>query len=443
MPRWSFIVPPWLSGSTSLRGIIRGSVPVWSARMTPSFAEFKTVKDLDAGPLRPHIEPYITQLLKEGYRPRTVRAHLCLFANFNRWLLRTKRTLRILDEQLIEGFLRRHLHRQSWRAGELPALQRLLAILREAHVSPPAKAVRLTPARRLAGQYRIHLSADRGCSDWTVKNYGRHIDRLVDQKFGLGPAKASDLQARDIIKFVEANAHLHGRGHALQVVTALRSFLRFLRYRGHLTTDLASSVPSVAIWKKADLPKHLSAGAVQKVLDGCDRTTAGGRRNYAILLLLARLGLRAGEVIALRLEDIDWDSAQLTVRSKKGSGWARLPLPADVGGALAQYLRQDRPPCPSRNVFVRLVAPYEPLSNSPVIAVLTRKALAKAGVESARKGAHLFRHSLATEMLRQGASLDEIGQVLRHKDPDTTAIYAKVDLDALRKLAVAWPGGAR
>jgi integrase len=228
----------------------------------------------------------------------------------------------------------------------------------------------------------------------------------------------------------------------LQVVTALRSFLRFLRYRGHLTTDLASSVPSVAIWKRADLPKHLPAGAVQKVLDGCDRTTAGGRRNYAILLLLARLGLRAGEVIALRLEDIEWDSAQLTVRSKKGGGWARLPLPTDVGSALAHYLRHDRPQCPSRNVFVRLVAPYQPLSNSPVIAVLTRKALAKAGVESARKGAHLFRHSLATEMLRQGASLDEIGQVLRHKDPDTTAIYAKVDLDALRKLAVAWPGGA-
>jgi site-specific recombinase XerD len=326
--------------------------------------------------------------------------------------------------------------------GELPALQRLLAILREAHVSPAAETIPLTPAQRLAAQYRRYLSEERGCCDETVENYGRHIDRLVDQRFGSGPVKASCLQARDIIEFVEANARQHGRGYILQVITALRSFLRFLRYRGHITTDLAASVPSVAHWQKADLPKHLPAGAVQKVLDACDRTTAGGRRNYAILLLLARLGLRAGEVIAMQLEDIDWENAQLTVRSKKGRGWARLPLPADVGSALAQYLRHDRPQCPSRNVFVRLVAPYEPLSNSPVIAVLTRKALEKAGVESTRKGAHIFRHSLATEMLRQGASLDEIGQVLRHKDPDTTVIYAKVDLDTLRKLAIAWPGGA-
>ena len=229
----------------------------------------------------------------------------------------------------------------------------------------------------------------------------------------------------------------------MQVVTALRSFLRFMHYRGHITSDLAHAVPVVAHWRRADLPKHLPAEAVQKVLASCDQTTAVGRRNYAILLLLARLGLRAGEIITLQLEDIDWENAQLTVRSKKGRGWARLPLPKDVGKAMARYLQIDRPHCSCRNVFVRMVAPYEGLSNSPVISVLVRNALKNAEVESVRKGAHLFRHSLATEMLRQGASLDEIGQVLRHKDPDTTAIYAKVDLDALRRLAVAWPGGVQ
>ena len=182
------------------------------------------------------------------------------------------------------------------------------------------------------------------------------------------------------------------------------------------------------------------AGAVQKVLDSCDRTSAVGRRNYAILLSLARLGLRAGEIIALQLEDIDWQNAQITVRSRKGCGWARLPLPKDMGKAIARYLQIDRPDCSSRNVFVRRVAPYQRLSNSAVISVLTRNALKKAGIQSVRKGAHLFRHTLATEILRQGASLDEIAQVLRHKNPDTTAIYAKVDLDALRRLAIAWPG---
>jgi site-specific recombinase XerD len=300
-----------------------------------------------------------------------------------------------------------------------------------------------TPAQRLAADYRRYLSEERGCSDWTLENYGRHIDRFVTQRFGTGSLKRSRLQARDVVAFVKRNAQRHGRGHTLQVVTALRSFLRFLHYRGYIASDLAAAVPAVAHWRMVDLPKHLPAEAVQKVLDRCDQTTAAGRRNHAILLLLARLGLRAGEIIALQLEDIDWENAQLTVRSKKGRGWARLPIPRDVGKAIARYLRLDRPQCSCRTVFVRMLAPYQRLSDSPVISVLARNALEKAGVESVRKGAHLFRHSLATAMLRQGASLDEIGQVLRHKDPDTTALYAKVDLDALRRLAIAWPGGVQ
>lgn len=411
--------------------------------MNPLFAELKTVRGLDSGPLRPHVQPYITQLREQGYQPRTVRAHLCFFANFGRWLTRTNRRLGDLNEELTERFLVRHLGGRTWRAGERPALRRLLGILRKAQVTPQAKAIPPTPAQRLAADYRRYLADERGCSGWTLENYGRHIDRFVTQRFGTGSLKPSRLQARDVVAFVKRNAQGHGRGHTLQVVTALRSFLRFLHYRGHIASDLAAAVPAVAHWRMAELPKHLPAEAVQKVLDSCDQATAVGRRNHAILLLLARLGLRAGEIIALQLDDIDWENGQFTVRSKKGCGWARLPLPTDVGKAMARYLRTDRPQCSCRNVFVRMVAPYERLSNSPVISVLTRNALKKAGVESARKGAHLFRHSLATAMLRQGASLDEIGQVLRHKDPDTTAIYAKVDLDALRRLAIAWPGGVQ
>lgn len=411
--------------------------------MNPVFTELKTVKGLDSGPLRPHVQPYIAQLQEQGYQPRTVRAHLCFFAKFNRWLTRTNRRLRDLNEELTECFLRRHLRGQTWRVGERPALRRLLNILRKSGVTPKAQAIPPTPAQRLAADYRRYLSEERGCCDWTLENYGRHIDRFVTQRFGTGSLKRSRLQARDVVAFVKRNAQRHGRGHTLQVVTALRSFLRFLHYRGHIASDLAAAVPAVAHWRMADLPKHLPAEAVQKVLDSCDQTTAVGRRNHAILLLLARLGLRAGEIIALQLEDLDWENAQITIRSKKGRGWARLPLPADVGKALARYLEHGRPSCSCRTVFVRMVAPYQHLSNSQVISVLTRNALEKAGIESARKGAHLFRHSLATAMFGQGASLDEIGQVLRHKDPDTTAIYAKVDLDALRRLAIAWPGGVQ
>jgi len=417
-------------------------LPLKSARMETLLTNFKTVRGLDSGPLCRHIQPYIAHVYEQGYKLKTIRYHLRLMANFNRWLVRTGRGLRDLNETTIEAFLRPLIGQRTWQAGERAALLRLLCILRETRATPQAKAVQLTPAQALAAQYRQYLAKERGCSDWTVGNYSRHIDRFLTQLFAAGPVRFERFRAQDVIAFVQQEAGRNGRGHILQVVTGLRSFFRFLRYRGDIITDLAAAVPSVANWQKADLPKHLPADAVQAVLDGCDQTTAVGRRDYAILLLLARLGLRGGEVVTLLLEDIDWDNSQLTIRSKKGSGWARLPLPSDVGKALSCYLRMDRPRCSCRNVFVRMVAPYRRVADCSVISGLTRTAIQRAGVESARKGAHVFRHSLATAMLRQGASLDEIGQVLRHRDADTTAIYAKVDLDALRRLAVAWPGGA-
>jgi len=178
------------------------------------------------------------------------------------------------------------------------------------------------------------------------------------------------------------------------------------------------------------------------VLRHCDRSTALGRRDYAILLLLARLGLRAGEIVKLRLEDMDCENARITVCGK-GGNLAQLPLPADVAKAIVRYLRHDRPRCACRRLFIRDYAPVGGFGRSTSIAKIVRCALARAGVVSARKGAHLLRHSLATEMLRKGASLDEIGEVLRHRSSDTTAIYAKVDLTSLRALALPWPGGAR
>jgi site-specific recombinase XerD len=411
--------------------------------MKTPLIDFKNVQDMNSGPLCQHIQPYIAYVHERGYKVRTIQYHVRLMAKFNQWLVRTGRGLQDLNEKTIEAFLRRLLRQRTWQGGERPALLRMLSILRETHAAPQTKAVPLTPAQALTAQYREFLRDERGCSDWTVENYSRHIDRFVAQRFGAGPVKFERFRAQDVIAFVQQEARRNGRGYILQVATGLRSFFRFLRYRVDIKGDLAAAVPSVANWQKTDLPKHLPADAVQRVLDGCDLTTAVGRRDYAILLLLARLGLRAGEVVTLQLEDIDWDTGQLTIRSKKGRGWARMPLPSDVGKAISHYLRLDRPRCSCRNVFVCMVAPYRPFSKSYVISDLTRKAIQRAGVESVRTGAHVFRHSLATAMLRQGASLDEIGQVLRHKDADTTAIYAKVDLDALRRLAVCWPGGGR
>jgi integrase len=276
----------------------------------------------------------------------------------------------------------------------------------------------------------------------TVYNYSRHVDGFLAEQFGSGQINLRALGVSDIGTFVRRRASRHGRGWAAQMVTALRSFFRFAQLQGVIKLDLAALVPSVPSWEISGPPKHLRSEAVQRVLSACDRSTVRGKRDYAILLLLARLGLRAGEIVALQLDDIDWANGELVVRSKKGDGWARLPLLMDIGQALERYL-MVRPPSPYRNVFVRGYAPYTPFVASGPVSVLVRKAIERAGVKSARTGAHIFRHSLATEMLRRGASLAEIGRVLRHRDPDSTAIYARVNLEALRELALPWPGGAR
>jgi site-specific recombinase XerD len=360
----------------------------------------------------------------------------------NRWLIRTGRDLGDLNEEALDRFWRHHLPGQK-RLSAAPALELFLAILRKARVTPPPVALPKTQTQPLADRYQRYLVEERGLSRSTIEHYRLYMERFVAHRFGTGSAPPSRIRARDVIEFLQRNARTHTPQQSRNVVVALRSFLRFLHYQGLIRTDLAAVVPAVAHWPMAGLPKHLPAEAVRTVVDRCDQTTPMGQRDYAILLLLARLGLRAGEVAALQLEDIDWENAQITIRSKKGQGWARMPLPKEVGRALARYLRYGRPSCTCRNVFVRSVAPYDRPLTPVNISGVTRSALRRAGVNSARKGAHLFRHSLATAMLRQGASLDEIGQVLRHQDPNTTAIYAKVDVDALRQLAVPWPGGGQ
>jgi site-specific recombinase XerD len=223
------------------------------------------------------------------------------------------------------------------------------------------------------------------------------------------------------------------------MVTTLRSFLRFLRQRGAIDTDLAAALFGVSYWRWAHIPKWLPPDQVERLLGSCDRRTPAGQRDYAILLLLARLGLRGGEVLALTLDDLDWERGEVLVRGK-GQRFERLPLPKDVGAALVHYLRDVRPVCATRTVFVRLHAPQHGLRLSAVCCVV-RRALHRAGLNPDFKGAHLLRHSLATNMLRRGASLGEIGHLLRHRQLTTTQIYAKVDIEGLRGIALRWMGG--
>ena len=402
-----------------------------------------TIERLRQGPLSAHLDVYAAALAQQGYARHSIRNQAVVIADLSRWLQHRHIRLQDLDGNVLDRFLQHHQRHNGVRRGDAGILNRFLAWLGhtgvvEQHGEPAVK----DPRQNVTQQFRRYLLQERGLSTATLPNYVTFIDLFLSERFRNRTLNLSALRVADVTGFVQHHAHRLSPGRAKLLVTALRSFFCYLRHRGEISLDLATCVPIVPNWSKSTLPKFLPPGTVQHVVNRCDRQAPLGRRNYAILLLLARLGLRAGEVVALNLEDIDWEASQMTVHGKGGRS-TPMPLPADVGEAIAAYLRNGRPHCSSRRVFIRAKAPLGGFASSVAISFIVMRALETAGVESARKGAHLFRHTLACDLLRQGCSLDEIGELLRHKSPDTTAIYAKVDLVALHSLALPWPGGSR
>jgi len=391
------------------------------------------------GPLSPYINAYLVQIKEQGYAVGSINEQLRVLKMFGHWLQRRGREVGELDEGIAGHFLR-GIKRSYSQSYATPTLRRLLSVLRRIGATPEAEAPRPSASEQLACSYERFLLQERNLASQSVTRLRLIASRFLAETIGAGPLNLSELTAAEVTGFVQQQAPQHPSS-SRNLVGGTRSFLRYLHYKGLVHTDLSLAVPKVANWALSTLPKHLPAAQVRTVLCHCNRSTGLGRRNYAILLLLARLGLRAGEVVRLDLEDIDWETARIKVCGK-GQQWAQLPLPADAARAIACYLRRDRPRCACRRVFIRHHAPIQGLHRNS-IANIVRDALAKAGIVSARKGGHLLRHSLATEMLRRGASIDEIGEVLRHKCPESTAIYAKVDFKSLRALALPWPGGAR
>ena len=325
---------------------------------------------------------------------------------------------------------------------EPASIRRLVLILRGMGVLKTEPPPALTSVQRYVADYRRYLVDQRGLSERSLPNYISFVEQFLSERFGENEPCFVGLCASDVTTFVREQAETLSPGRTKLLVTALRSFLRYLLHQGQTTVDLAGCVPAVACWPLSEIPKSLSAGIVQRILRQQDRSTAVGCRNFAILTLLARLGLRAGEVVALNLEDLDWENGVIRVR-RKGRHWTQLPLPPDVGEAVATYLRSERPRCSSRRVFLNHRVPIRGFAHTSTVSSIVRRTLIRAGVESERTGAHLFRHTLAADLLRMGASLDEIGDVLGHRSPNTTALYAKVDLAALSTIALPWPGGAR
>lgn len=391
------------------------------------------------GPLTQFAEGFAAELSKQGYRPGAAANQLQLIAHLSRWLAAKGVGAESLTTAVLDAFLaaRREQGYALWLSPK--ALMPFLGYLRDVGITVAEPEIELTPAERLLANYCRYLLEARGLADTSARGYADMVRPFVLRREVDGGLDWAGMKAADVTAFVRSACHRRSTGSAKLLITASRSLLGYLYMEGLIHKPLAAAVPSFAGSKLAGLPRALEAGEVDRLLAACDRRTRTGRRDFAMLMLLVRLGLRAGEVRKLGLDDLHWRAGALSVRGK-GCRTDRLPLPPDVGEALAGYLRDGRPAtAQGRTVFVRVRAPHRPLTTGAVTnAVLA--AAARAGLPAVT--AHRLRHTVATQMVRSGVPLPEVSQVLRHRRLLTTAIYAKIDRDGLRCLARQWPGGA-
>jgi len=339
----------------------------------------RTIEALKGGPLVSALEAYAQRLHEDGYATHSGFVQLRWLGCFNRWLDRKGLTGKDVDAATIERYLRGRARSRKLRRGDSAALFRLLTMLRPevCGVTAPPQ----TPVETALGHFQHYLRQERSLSEATVINYTPVARSFLSERFPKGALHFRQITAADITAFVQRQAALVTSKRAPLLVTALRSFLRYLFHRGIVAVDLATCVPTIATWSLSNVPRFLAGEQIQKILGSCDKETAIGKRDYALLLLLARLGLRAGEVVALTLDDFDWDAGLVTVRGK-GKRVAQMPLPSEVGTAIANYLSTGRPKCSSRRVFIRAKAPLTGFANSIAICSLVDKAMERAGVEA-------------------------------------------------------------
>lgn len=394
---------------------------------------------LVTGPLAPFTEVYGVELKERGYTRRTAVGQLRQVGRLSRWLVGNGLTAAELNSERVEEFLAFQrttgCSRSQW---SRPGLLCLLDVLRGLGVlTAEESAAPACPAELLLASFERHLFAERGLAAGTAQGYVRHARRFLG---GLPADRGlAGLMAADVTATVLRESAAVAVSTTQSFVAGLRSFLRFCFVEGLIAVDLSQAVLGVTGRRRSSLPRGISQADAAALLGSCDRRSALGRRDYAVILTLLRLGLRRGEVAVMRLDDIDWRAGELVVHGK-GAREDRLPLPADVGEAIASYLRRGRPKSDHREVFLRARAPFEPIAAGTVSSTV-RRACRRAGV--AEVGAHRLRHTAACEMVSAGVPLVEIAQVLRHRSLQSTAVYARVDVEQLRLLAAPWPGGGQ
>jgi len=398
---------------------------------------------LRSGPHGELVERYAARVMGDGLVRHGAWRCFNVVGGFLSWIASDRDALADLDELSVEQYLRHRAGKQSIQPGDRSALKRWLSVLREEGAIAPAVLPPLTSHDRIFNEFDAYLRTERGLAPRSIVRHLPVIRRFLHEVCPAGDDDLGKISQEGVIRYIERHAQDWSPKTGKAMCWSLRAFLRYLHHQGLIPRALADCVPSMRRWKLASLPTFLSASQVQRALDGCDRATGMGRRDYAILMMLAKLGLRAGEVATLTLDDIDWRIGEMLVRAK-GRQRARMPIPPDVGAAIVAYLRNGRPKSSCRQLFIRTLAPHVGFASGCAITMIAKAALDRVGIAGcAHRGAHIFRHSLATELLRSGATLTEIGQLLRHKNHDTTRIYAKVDIEALRTLSLPWPGGVQ
>ena len=402
------------------------------------FSASKMRAHLRSGPSGPYLDGFAVALERQGYSAGTAVRYLRAAAHLGHVMARQGAMPSEIDLAAFSEHLRscrcpramggRRNHHTTF------GTRLFRRHLVEIGVCQPAAAPLQRAEPRLVTHFKEWLRKHRGASDATIRLYARDAARLAaalgDDPGGWEPAA--------IRSFFLDCASRCGEGTVEKLSTSLRAFLRYLAVQGRCRTGLADVVPGYAHWRLADLPRSLAAEQVNRLVAACDSEVVERRRDRAILLLLARLGLRAGDVAQLRLDDIEWETGSLRV-SGKSRYEVRLPLPQEAGDAIAAYLACRPSTCPSDHVFLRNIAPFRPFRNGDGVSSVVKRLMQRAGIVAPVKGAHVLRHTAATEMLRHGVPLEKIGLVLRHRGIDTTARYAKADVALLKQVAQPWP----
>lgn len=401
------------------------------------------IREIRSNPCGALIESFSNYLFQNGYAEISARRHIRAAEHIVRWAIRSDRSVSELDDQALRRF---GDHLKRCRCGRYCRCKPVEIVngarLFVKHSQGVDMAARQMPAwthsrPALLESFCRWMREHRGTSELTLNNYSLPLRELI-RRCGDDPSK---LDAKRLRNFVLTQSRNAGWATAKRCTTALRMFLRFLIAEGRCCAGLLGAIPALAHWRLSSLPRYLTPDAVERVVESCDVASSVGKRDRAILLLLARLGLRAGDIVRMRLEDIDWKDAWIDV-SGKSRRQTRLPLTQEVGDAIVLYLREGRPRSDRDTLFLRSRAPFRGFRSHAAVSVVVATAIRRSGIQRPSRGAaHLLRHSVASSMLRQGASLQEISVLLRHRSIDTTQIYAKIDVTSLQQIAQPWPEG--